>query len=401
MATMFEQVPQAPADPILGLTEAFQKDAHPNKINLSVGVYKDEHGATPILKCVREAERRLLENETTKSYLGIDGFPEFQQHVKCLLFGAEHEIITRSRAATVQTPGGTAALRVAADFIKQQFPSARIWLSNPTWANHPNVFRAAGVATETYPYFDAAGNGLDIAAITSALSNIPAGDVVLLHACCHNPTGVDPTLDQWREITSVIVDKGLLPLVDFAYQGFGAGLSEDAAGLGVLADLASEFIVCSSFSKNFGLYRERVGALTVVAAEAQAAESSFGQIKSCVRANYSNPPAHGAAIVDTVLSDAELRDIWQEELGGMRVRINGMRTLFAKTVQSKGANRDFSFMQDQHGMFSFSGLTVQQVDALREQYSIYIVRSGRVNIAGITPDNLDRLCEAIVDVLDR
>ena len=273
-------------------------------------------------------------------------------------------------------------------------------MSDPTWANHPNVFRAAGVATETYPYFDAAGNGLDIDAITNALSNIPAGDVVLLHACCHNPTGVDPTLDQWREISSVIVEKGLLPLVDFAYQGFGAGVSEDAAGLGVLAGLAPEFIVGSSFSKNFGLYRERVGALTLVTAEAQAAKSSFSQVKSCVRANYSNPPAHGAAIVDTVLSDAELRDIWQEELGAMRGRINGMRALFAKTVQSKGANRDFSFMQKQRGMFSFSGLTAQQVDALREQYSIYIVRSGRVNIAGITTDNLDRLCEAIVAVLD-
>ncbi len=397
---MLENISQAAPDPILGLTEAFKSDSHPDKINLSVGVYKDEHGTTPILNCVRQAEGRLMESETTKSYLGIDGFSGFQQHVKCLLFGEDHKIVTQSRAATVQTPGGTAALRVAADFIKQQLSSARIWLSQPTWANHPNVFHAAGVETGSYPYFDAKANRMDVDAMIGALSEVPEGDVVLLHACCHNPTGVDPTMDQWRRIAAVIVERGLLPLIDFAYQGFGAGLTEDAAGLRTLAESVPEFIVCSSFSKNFGLYRERVGALTVVTSQTKATEPCFSQVKRCVRANYSNPPAHGAAIVNVVLSDSHLSEMWQQELTEMRDRIQKMREVFVKTIKLKGADRDFSFIQEQRGMFSFSGLTAEQVDALRDQYSIYIVRSGRINVAGMTTENMDRLCEAMVAVLD-
>ena len=396
---IFDNVQPAPPDPILGLTEAFKKDSNPNKINLGVGVYQDDHGATPTLECVKEAERRLVASESTKSYLSMDGLPNYGRHVQQLLFGHRKETVDLSHARTLQSPGGTGALRVAADVIKKAFPMKHIWLSTPTWANHPNVFRAAGVATDNYPYFDAASSRLDIDGVLSGLAEIPPGQVVLLHACCHNPTGIDPTTEQWRQIAAVLAQRNHLPLVDFAYQGFGEGLENDASGLIVLMESVPELLICSSFSKNFGLYRERVGALTIVADTREAAQNMLSQAKACVRANYSNPPAHGAAIVETVLSDDKLRSGWEQELKGMRDRINGMRTLFAATMKAKGADRDFSFIQDQRGMFSFSGLSADQVDKLREKYSIYIVRSGRINVAGMTPTNMDRLCEAIVSVL--
>ncbi|NOX53812.1 MAG: aspartate/tyrosine/aromatic aminotransferase [Planctomycetes bacterium] len=396
---MFEQLQPAPPDAILGLTEAFRKDARPEKINLTVGVYKDASGQTPILRCVKEAEKRLLESESSKSYLGIDGIPEYGRLVRELLWGPQHEIVTSSRAVTLQTPGGTGALRVAGDFLHKLFPSAKIWCSQPTWANHPGVFKAAGLTVETYPYFDPERNSLKFDALIEALQQIPAGDVICLHACCHNPTGVDPTPEQWKQIADVVQERGILPLVDFAYQGFGVGFDEDAAGLRELSRPGMELIVASSFSKNFGLYCERVGALTVVAASAETAQTALSQLKICVRTNYSNPPYHGGGIVATVLQDAELRSTWEQEVATMRDRINGMRKLFADTMAQKTSARDFSFIKNQHGMFSQSGLTPEQVDRLREDYAIYIVRNGRINVAGMTEDNMERLCDAIASVL--
>jgi aspartate/tyrosine/aromatic aminotransferase len=389
----------APADPILGLTEAFNKDPNPDKINLGVGVYQDANGTTPILDCVKQAEAVLVNQEKSKSYLGIAGIPEFGRDVQTLLFGAEHPIVSSQRARTLQAPGGTGALRVALDFTHVTYPDARIWLSTPTWANHPAICAAAAVDTDSYPYFDSATNSLDHAGMMQRLAEIPAGDVILLHACCHNPSGIDPTIDQWREIGDVASQRGLLPLVDFAYQGFGDGLEQDAAGLLELCKRCDELLIASSFSKNFGLYRERTGALTVIGKSAEQAERVLSHLKRCVRANYSNPPAHGAAIVTTVLADPSLRRQWEGELSDMRQRISGMRELFVEHIAAQGVDRDFSFIQRQRGMFSFSGLTAEQVDRLREEHSIYIVRSGRINVAGITPQNVERLCAAVAGVL--
>lgn len=300
---MFEKVTAAPPDAILGLTETFKKDPRPGKVNLSVGVFKDDQGRTPVLKCVKEAERRLLEGEATKTYLSIEGSPEYGRAVRELMFGADHEIVKSGRACTAQCPGGTGALRVAADFLKKLFPSATVWFSAPTWPNHQGIFKSAGLNVASYPYFDAAKNSLDFDGLLSALKTVAAGDVVCLHGCCHNPSGVDPTPAQWTQIADVLAERGALPLLDFAYQGFGRGLQEDAAGLLALARSGAELLVASSFSKNFGLYNERVGALTLVAKDAAAAETALSQIKTCVRTNYSNPPSHGGAIVAAVLAD--------------------------------------------------------------------------------------------------
>jgi aspartate/tyrosine/aromatic aminotransferase len=397
--SLFESISAAPADPILGLTEAFRNDPNPNKINLSVGVYQDSTGKTPVLASVKAAEQALLTSETAKSYLPIDGAAEYGQCVKELMFGADHEVLSTGRAATSHTPGGTGALRVAGDFIRHNLPEASIWVSKPTWPNHPKVFAAAGVPIKEYPYHDAAAGGLGLEAMLSELAKIPTGDVVLLHGCCHNPTGVDPTPAHWKQIAAVLSERNLLPLVDFAYQGFAEGLREDTAALEAIVTPGREALVCSSFSKNFGLYRERVGALTLIAEDAEAARRVQSQVKSVIRANYSNPPSHGAAIVTTILQDAELRSQWEQELAAMRARIAGMRRQFVETMAAKGASRDFSFLTGQRGMFSFSGLTPDQVQTLREKTAIYIVGSGRINVAGMTESNMDRLCEAIVAVL--
>ena len=396
---MFEQFAPAPPDAILGLTEAFKKDPNPKKVNLGVGIYKDAQGRTPILVSVKRAEERILQEENTKNYLSIDGSPEYGAAVQELLFGADHEIIRSNRSITAQAPGGTGALRVAADFIATMFPGARVWLSDPTWPNHPSVFKAAGLTTAVYPYFDAANNGVAFAAMLAAIKQIPAGDVVLLHGCCHNPTGADLSLAQWQEVAAVVAERKLLPLVDFAYQGFGDGLDDDAAGLRALCTQVDELLIASSFSKNFGLYNERVGALTLVARNADAAEKALGHIKIAIRANYSNPPAHGAAVVTTVLRDPALRAQWEAEVTEMRERINTMRHLFVETLNEKGVTRDFSFIANQRGMFSFSGLTPEHVKALREKHGVYIVGSGRISVAGMTEGNMDYLCTAIADVL--
>lgn len=396
---MFDKIEMAPPDPILGLDEAFKSDPNPMKINLGVGVYKDERGNTPIFSAVKRAEAIMLQGETSKSYLGITGAPEYAVAVQGLLFGANHPIVAARRAVTAHCPGGTGSLRVAADFIKRVNPGARAWISQPTWPNHPGVMAAAGLAVETYPYFDAAGNRVAFAEMQAALAHASAGDVVVLHGSCHNPTGADPTPAQWEALADLLAERKVLPLIDFAYQGFGAGLAEDARGLRTVCARLGEVMIASSFSKNFGLYNERVGALTLVANSAAAADAALSQIKTIIRVIYSNPPAHGAKIVTTILNSAELRAEWETELAATRGRIREMRRRFVAELAALGAARDFSFIEQQNGMFSFTGLTRDQVRSLRQQYAIYMVDSGRINVAGLTSSNLSAVCEAIADVL--
>ncbi|WP_425396696.1 aromatic amino acid transaminase [Aeoliella sp.] len=396
---MFESIQPAPADPILGLTEAFRADPNPQKINLGVGVYQDSSGNTPALSCIKKAEEQLARGDAGSSYLPIPGVAEYNTAVQQLAFGSAHEVVTSGRAFTAQTPGGTGALRVVGDFLAANLPGATLWVTDPTWANHANVFSAAGVSLAKFPYFDKANNRLALGDMLDALQKIPAGDAVLLHGCCHNPTGVDPTPDEWSKIADVLYAQKLLPVLDFAYQGFGDGIDEDAVGLRTMARSGEEFILCSSFSKNFGLYCQRVGAATFVAADADRAKVVGSQVKRAIRANYSNPPAHGARLVATVLADDDLRSEWHTELAAMRNRINGMRTLLVDKLAEKGAPGDYSFIKAQRGMFSFSGLTKEQVLALREKHAIYIVDSGRINVAGITESNVDRLTEAIAQVV--
>lgn len=396
---MFDAVEKAPPDAILGLSEAFHRDSNPDKINLTVGVYQNESGVTPILETVKAAERKMIESESSKGYLPIPGAGDFTSAVQRLLFGPDHDVVRRQRAFTAHTPGGTGALRVAGDFLKQSFPDSSIWLSDPTWPNHAGIFTAAGVPVKKYPYLDAAAHALDFDALMSAVRRIPAGDVVLLHGCCHNPTGVDPTVEQWQAIAEAVAQQGVVPLLDFAYQGFADGVQEDAVGLRTLCQTGSELLVCSSFSKNFGLYRERVGALTVVTEDAEAAARVGSQVKVRIRTNYSNPPSHGGSIVATVLGDPQLSEQWLREVAAMRDRINGMRSLFVQSMEEQGVDRDFSFISRQRGMFSFSGLTREQVERLRDEHSIYIVGSGRINVAGITTANVERICRAIADVM--
>ncbi len=396
---MFETITTAPPDPILGLTEAFNQDPNPDKINLAVGVYKDGNGRTPVLSTVKEAERRLLQSETSKAYLPMPGDPVYGSLVQKLVFGESHPIVTSGRAATAHSPGGTGALRVAGDYLHKLHPASSIWLSDPTWENHVTVFGAAGVPVKRYAYRDAATNGLNFNAMLESLGQIPAGDVALLHASCHNPTGIDPTVAQWSQIGDVLRRRSVLPLVDFAYQGLADGIDEDASGLRALCEKVDQLFVCSSFSKNFGLYRERTGALTIVGTTAAQVQTVMSQVKLVIRANYSNPPSHGGAIVMIVLQDPELRAKWEIEVADIRNRINGMRHLFVDTLKAKGVARDFSFIIQQRGMFSFSGLTKEQVAKLREKYAIYIVGSGRINVAGMTEANMGRLCDAIASVL--
>nr|WP_272867848.1 amino acid aminotransferase [Photobacterium aquimaris] len=399
MKNMFEKITAAPADPILGLTDDFKADPRTHKINLGVGIYKNEAGNTPVLATVKKAEAILLAQETTKSYLGIPGTPEYGLAVQQLLFGADSTLIAEKRIQTAQAPGGTGALRVAAEFIKRQLGDVTIWISNPTWANHHGVFGAAGLETKTYGYYNAETKDIDFDATITDLNQAKAGDVVLLHGCCHNPTGIDPTNTQWQTLAKLCLDKGLLPMFDFAYQGFARGVEEDAQGLRIFADQVPELLVASSFSKNFGLYNERVGAFTLVAKNAEQAAISFSQVKSIARVIYSNPPAHGAAIVTQILNDAVLRAEWEQEVADMRDRIQEMRVLFVATLKQCGVDADFSFIERQNGMFSFSGLNKDQVNRLKDEFAIYIVGSGRISVAGMTKSNMLPLCQGIAAVL--
>jgi len=404
---MFDHLSTAPADPILGLNQAFRADPRAHKIDLTVGVYKDESGATPILRSVKEAEKRLLEQETTKGYLPIEGPAEYNRAVAELALqnavsqnAVSQNAVSLDRTATVQTPGGTGACRVAADFMGRHFPGTRIWLSNPTWVNHASIFEAAGLKAMVHPYLAADKVSLDLSAMLETLKkDAKPGDMICLHACCHNPTGIDPDAAAWQQIAEVTASAGILPLIDFAYQGFGDGLVEDTIGIRALLQKHEELLICSSFSKNFGLYSERVGAMTLVAKTALAATAALSQLKAAVRCNYSNPPRHGGSVVATVLGNAELRRQWESEVDAMRQRIHTMREKFVAGMASRTDKRDFRFLLKQKGMFSYSGLTPMQVDWLKQNKAIYVVGSGRINVAGMTESNLPILCDAIAESL--
>jgi aspartate aminotransferase/aromatic-amino-acid transaminase len=399
---MFERIQAASPDPIFGLSEAFRADSRPGKINLGIGVYRDEQGRTPVLAAVKKAESRIFDEQTSMSYLAIEGTEAYGHAVQALLLGEISDVLAAHRVLTAHTPGGTGALRVAADLLRDQCPETTVWMPDPTWVNHHQVFGAAGLDIRTYPYFDRRSHSVDFEAMLAAMGEIPHGDVVLLHGCCHNPTGADLTPDQWRALASQLVAQGLLPLVDIAYQGFAVGLEADVEGLRALCSTVPEAIICSSFSKNFALYNERVGALTILAGTPDTVEALTSQVKLRIRSTYSNPPAHGGAIVTTILGGEALRKEWEEELSRMRQRIHEMRHSFVSGLDGLGvslSSEGNDFLRHQYGMFSFSGLTKRQVAELRDDHAIYVVGSGRVNFAAMTPDNLPRICDAIAAVL--
>ncbi|MEJ8569216.1 amino acid aminotransferase [Elongatibacter sediminis] len=397
---MLEHLQAVPPDPILGVLAAYNQDPNPNKIDLGVGVYKDEEGRTPILPSVLSAERELLERQTSKSYLGPTGVTGFNEAISRLIFGADSPALNESRIRTVQTPGGTGALRVAAEVIRTANPDARVWFSDPTWANHTAIFPAGGLQSGTYPYFDPDSNGLRFDAMMEALGQLGPNDAVLLHACCHNPCGVSPDESQWREIAELAGQRGFLPVIDMAYQGFERGLDDDNLAIRVFAEQCPELIVASSCSKNFAMYRDRVGAISVLASSAQKAADIETVIHSLTRKNYSMPPAHGPAVIDIILHDDALTAQWRAEVGDMRDRINGLRAGLVARIAASGVERDFSFLERQAGMFSFLGLTVDQVQKLREQFSIYTVNSARINIASLNQANLDYFVSGLKSVLE-
>jgi len=389
----------APPDPILGLMEAYRADPRQVKVNLSSGVYVDETGITPVLPSVLEAERRILATETTKLYRPIDGDPVYRAAVRDLIFGTDHEVVTSGRSATAHTPGGTGALRVAADFLAQEGGAGIVWLPEPTWPNHPQLFSLAGYEVRTYPYLQPGEARVDIDALLGGLGAAREGDLVLLHGSCHNPTGVDPSVDDWRRIGDLLEDRHLLPIVDFAYQGFGDGLREDADWIAGVVRPGMELLIATSYSKNFALYNERVGALTLVAVDATAAESAESHVKIAIRANYSNPPAHGAEIVTTILGDPALRAQWETELAGMRGRIHANRRRLVDGLESRAIPGDWAPIARQRGMFALLGLSKEQVARLRSDHGVYVVGAGRINVAGITTANLDPFADALAKVV--
>jgi aspartate aminotransferase len=396
---MFAQLQPVATDPILGLMAAYKEDPNPNKVDLGVGVYKDEQGHTAVLKCVKEAEALRLKQEDSKTYIGMAGDLGFNSHIEKLAFGKAHKVLLANRVTTAHTPGGTGALRVAAEFIKKANPNATIWVTSPTWANHISMFKAAGLNVKEYTYYDYDTKGLNEEAMFADLATVPAGDVVLVHACCHNPSGMDLTFAQWQRFTDVAKERGFTPLVDMAYQGFGSGLDEDAKGLRHLADNVEEMILCSSCSKNFGLYRERIGAVSIVAADSKVTDVARVNLLSVVRSIYSMPPAHGAIIVANILDSNELTALWHEELAEMRNRINSYRQLIIDKLAGEGVQQDFSFITRQHGMFSFLGINKEQISRLRNEFSVYMVDSSRVSIAGLNHSNIDYFAKSVATVL--
>ncbi len=396
---MFEHVDAYAGDPILTLNENFQKDPRPGRINLSIGIYFDDAGRLPVMQAVREAESALLQSIGPRSYLPMTGLAEYRTQVQHLLFGADHEAVTSGRTVTIQSLGGSGALKVGADFLRKYFPDSQVWISDPTWDNHRAIFEGAGFPVNTYPYYDAATGGLRFDAMLEAVRALPARSVVLLHACCHNPTGVDLSEAQWAELIPVMVERGLIPFVDIAYQGFGDGVREDAFALRMLADAGLAFFVANSFSKSFSLYGERVGGLSVVCPTAAEARLALGQLQMAVRKNYSSPPTHGGRIVARVLADPALNAAWVAELDAMRQRIQAMRQRLHDVLAARVPGRDFSYFLTQRGMFSYTGLSAAQVDVLREQHGVYLVRSGRMCVAGLNSGNVEPTAEAIAAVL--
>jgi aromatic-amino-acid transaminase len=387
-------VQMAPADPILGVTEAFVADTNPRKVNLGVGVYTDDNGKIPVLECVRHAESERLKAVSPRGYLPIDGLAAYDRAVQTLVFGEESASIV-----TVQALGGTGGLKIGADFLKHLNPAAEVWISEPSWENHRQLFEAAGFKVKTYRYYDPTTRGLDAAGMLKSLNEVPAGSVVVLHACCHNPTGVDLDPERWAEVLEIVRSRGLLPFLDLAYQGFAEGLDADAHAARLFSKAMSPVFLSSSFSKSFSLYGERVGALSVVTASPEEAKRVLSQLKRIVRTNYSNPPTHGSQIVATVLGNPQLRSLWDRELGEMRERIKAMRKRLVDSIHARVPDADFSFVLKQRGMFSYSGLTKEQVRQLREEFSIYTIDSGRICVAALTTKNVDGVADAIAKVI--
>ena len=396
---MFESTPEVPPDPIFNLVAQYREDSNPDKINLTVGAYKDDSGLTPVMDCVKQAEKKLLDTENTKNYLGICGLGQYNDLTARLLLGDDSTTRRDDRTVTIQTPGGTGALRIAAEYLDKLRPSSRLWIGLPTWSNHMNIFKQANVQIRHYDYLDRkTGTELDFEALVDALSESTDGDAFLFHTCCHNPSGFDLEIDQWEIIFGFVRERNLLPIFDCAYQGFRDDLDSDVFPLRRMSDLGGEFLICSSNSKNFGLYGERVGAITGVCATQDEASRLGKYMMSLIRAIYSNPPKHGASIVAEILGDATLRAKWTGELELIRQRIHEMRKLFVATLHQTLGSDDFSFILRQNGMFSFTGLSQDETDRLRQDDAIYMLRSGRINIAGITSENVQQICDAVARV---
>ena len=398
-ASVFAAVEMAPRDPILGLTEAFNADTRATKVNLGVGVYLDDSGKIPLLGAVRTAEKARLEALPPRGYQPIDGPVAYNQAVQRLLFGEDSALLKEGRVLTIEALGGTGALKVGADYLRRLLPDATVFISDPSWENHRALFEYAGFAVQTYPYYDSLTRGVNFDAMIAGLSALPAGSIVVLHACCHNPTGADLDAAQWGAVIEVIGARGLVAFVDMAYQGFADGISEDALALDLFVASGLQFLVASSFSKSFSLYGERVGALSVVTANRDEAARVMSQIKRIVRTNYSSPPTHGGSVVAAVLASPELRRVWEGELAEMRARILAIRASLVDKLEGRGGAQDFAFIARQRGMFSYTGLSVEQVDRLREQYGIYAVSTGRICVAALNTRNIDYVAEAIAGVL--
>ena len=402
-ASIFSAVEMAPRDPILGITEAFAADTNPKKVNLGVGVYYDENGKLPLLRCVQAAEKAMADVPKARGYLPIDGIAAYDAVVKALVFGADSEPVKSGRIATVQGVGGTGALKVGADFLKKLNPHAKVLISDPSWENHRALFSNAGFMVESHPYFDPTANGglggINFAGMLAAFNAAPAGTIVVLHACCHNPTGYDISSAQWDEVISVVKARGLVPFLDMAYQGFGYGLKEDGVAVQKFVDACLTFFVSTSFSKSFSLYGERVGALSVLCQSSDEAARILSQLKIVIRTNYSTPPTHGGAVVAAVMTDPKLRAMWEEELGEMRLRIKAMRQKLVDGLKSAGVTRDMSFITTQIGMFSYSGLTKDQMVRLRSEFGVYGTDAGRMCVAALNSKNIDYVCAAIAKTL--
>lgn len=395
----FSTIPTAPIDPILGMTEAFKKDPASTKVNLGVGIYQDSHGAIPILESVQKATAQWIAKENTKAYLPIEGLASYNSLTQQLLFGSDSARVNDGAVATVQTVGGSGALRIGMQFIKDFYPDAHIYISAPSWGNHRVIATSVGIPVEDYPYYCPETHGLNSQAMLDMLSSAPAQSVVLLHACCHNPTGVDLDHNTWKQVIEICKERSLIPFLDCAYQGFAEGVEEDAYPIRLCADSGLTFLVANSYAKSLSMYRERCGALSVITGSSHEALAVTSQLKRIIRTMYSSPPSFGAQVVSLVLSDPELRALWITELEQMRLRICEMRELFTTTLAEVAPNTDFSFMKNQRGMFSFSGLSEQSVNKLREEYHIYALKSGRICIAALNPQNIHYVCESIAKVL--
>jgi len=397
--SLFSSVEMAPKDPILGLTETFLADQRPEKVNLGVGVYYDDQGKLPLLRAVKRAEEARVAKGLPRGYQPIDGPAAYNKAVQALLFGSDSPVVTSGRVVTIDALGGTGGLRVGAEYLRRLCPDSRVAISDPTWENHRGVFESAGFTVQSYTYYDPQSHGLDFGGMVQSLKGMSERTIVLLHACCHNPTGVDLNLQQWEEVVALCKAKQFIPFLDLAYQGFGDGIDQDAAAVRLFVQSDMPFLVASSFSKSFSLYGERVGALSLITADANEAARVLSQIKRVIRTNYSNPPTHGGGIVSDVLNSPELRALWEQELGEMRDRIRQMRSAFTEKLKALGTKQDFSFVTKQRGMFSFSGLSAQQVDRLREEHAIYAISTGRICVAALNSNNIDRVVRAVASVL--